>query len=58
MQVKRGLALHYKHYQREQSPTDQQSYAAAEIEASGAKLGLWVNSDHWQPGCFDTKGGG
>ena len=29
-QVKRGLAWHYKQYQREQSPTDQQSDAAAE----------------------------
>ena len=40
-QVKRGLAWHYKQYQREQSPADQQSYAAAEIEARSAKLGLW-----------------
>ena len=36
VQVKRGLAWHYKQYQREQSPTDQQSYAAAEIEARAA----------------------
>ena len=41
VQVKRGLAWHYKQYQREQSHADQQSYAAAEIGARAAKLGLW-----------------
>ena len=40
-QVKRGLAWHYKQYQREQSPADQQSYAAAEIEARQVQAGLW-----------------
>ena len=39
-QINRGLAWHYKQYQREQSPTDQQSYSAAEIEARVMKLGL------------------
>ena len=48
-QVKRGLAWHYKQYQREQSPTDQQSYAAAEIEARAAKLGLWRDADPIPP---------
>ena len=41
VQVKRGLAWHYKKYEREQSPADRQSYAAAEAEARAAKLGLW-----------------
>jgi endonuclease YncB( thermonuclease family) len=41
VQIKRGLAWHYKQYQREQTPTDQQTYAAAEVEARAAKLGLW-----------------
>ena len=45
VQLKRGLAWHYKQYQREQLPTDQQSYAAAEIEARAAKLGLWQDAD-------------
>ena len=40
-QIKRGLVWHYEQYQREQSPTDQKSYAVAEIEARGAKVGLW-----------------
>ena len=55
-QVKRGLAWHYKQYQREQSPTDQQSYAAAEIEARAAKLGLWRDADPVPPWEFRHKG--
>ena len=54
-QVKRGLAWHYKQYQREQSPTDQQSYAAAEIEARAAKLGLWRDADPLPPWGFRHK---
>ena len=56
VQVKRGLAWHYKQYQREQSPTDQQSYAAAEIEARAAKLGLWRDADPMPPWEFRHKG--
>ena len=55
-QVKRGLAWHYKQYQREQSPTDQQSYAAAEIEARATKLGLWRDVDLTPPWEFRHKG--
>ena len=54
--VKRGLAWHYKQYQREQSPTDQQSYAAAEIVASAARLGLWRDVDRTPPWEFRHKG--
>ena len=56
VQVKCGLAWHYKQYQREQSPTDQQSYAAAEIEARAAKLGLWRDADPMLPWEFRRKG--
>jgi endonuclease YncB( thermonuclease family) len=56
VQVKRGLAWHYKQYQREQSPTDQQSYAVAEIEARAAKLGLWRDADPVPPWEFRHKG--
>jgi endonuclease YncB( thermonuclease family) len=49
VQIKRGLAWHYKRYQREQSPTDQQSYAAAEIEARQAQAGLWRDADPMPP---------
>lgn len=51
-QVRRGLAWHYKQYQREQSPTDQQIYAAAESEARAAKLGLWRDADPVPPWRF------
>ena len=56
VQVKRGLAWHYKQYQREQSPTDQQSYAAAEIEAREEKLGLWRDAEPVPPLEFRHKG--
>ena len=55
VQVKRRLAWHYKQYQREQSSTDQQSYAAAEIEARAAKLGLWRDADPMPPWEFRHK---
>lgn len=55
VQVKRGLAWHYKQYQREQSPADQQSYAAAEIEARAAKLGLWRDGAPVAPWDFRHK---
>ena len=56
VQVKRRLAWHYKQYQQEQSSTDQQSYAAAEIEARAAKLGLWRDVDLTPPWEFRHKG--
>ncbi|GAB3483729.1 thermonuclease family protein [Polaromonas eurypsychrophila] len=55
VQVKRGLAWHYKDYQREQSPTDQQSYAAAEVEARAARLGLWRDVEQVPPWEFRNK---
>lgn len=55
VQVKRGLAWHYKQYQREQSPTDQQSYAAAEDAARTAKLGLWREANSMPPWEFRHK---
>jgi endonuclease YncB( thermonuclease family) len=55
VQVKRGLAWHYKQYQREQSPTDQQSYAAAEDLARAAQVGLWRDVDPTPPWEFRHK---
>jgi endonuclease YncB( thermonuclease family) len=49
VQVKRGLTWHYKKYQDEQSPADQQSYAAAEIVARTAQVGLWRDADPMPP---------
>mgnify|MGYP003376898096 CR=1 FL=1 len=56
VQIKRGLAWHYKQYQREQSPTDQQSYAAAEIEARQVQAGLWRDAAPVPPWEFRHKG--
>lgn len=55
-QVKRGLAWHYKQYQREQSPADRKSYAAAEAEARGSKLGLWRDAAPLPPWEFRRNG--
>jgi endonuclease YncB( thermonuclease family) len=49
MQVQRGFAWHYKAYEREQSANDRMAYANAEIEARGAKRGLWANVDPVPP---------
>ena len=40
-QIHRGLAWHYKQYQREQSPADQQTYTDAENSAKEQVIGLW-----------------
>ena len=56
VQIKRGLAWHYKQYQREQSPADRQSYAAAEVEARAAKLGLWRDAAPLPPWEFRRNG--
>ena len=56
VQIKRGLAWHYKQYEREQSPADRQSYAAAEVEARAAKLGLWRDAEPTPPWEFRRKG--
>jgi endonuclease YncB( thermonuclease family) len=41
-QVRRGLAWHYKVYEREQAPGDRLAYAAAEKVARASKTGLWA----------------
>ena len=56
VQIKRGLAWHYKQYEREQSHADRQSYAAAEAEAREAKLGLWRDAKPMPPWEFRHKG--
>lgn len=40
-QIRRGLAWHYKAYEREQSAQDRRAYAAEEDAARGLKAGLW-----------------
>ena len=56
VQIKRGLAWHYKQYEREQSPADRQSYAEAEVEARAAKLGLWRDAAPLPPWHFRRNG--
>jgi endonuclease YncB( thermonuclease family) len=51
-QVKRGLAWHFKAYEREQSTIDRQMYDAQENEAKLAKRGLWIDSDPMPPWKF------
>ena len=43
-QIRRGLAWHYKAYEREQSVEDRRIYADAESIARDALLGLWSAS--------------
>jgi endonuclease YncB( thermonuclease family) len=59
VQVKRGLAWHYKQYQREQSPNDRKLYEAAEDSAKAGRRGLWRDTDPVPPWEFrhtKTKG--
>lgn len=51
-QVKRGLAWHYKAYEREQSPQDRVAYAQAELDARQRRNGLWQDPDPVAPWLF------
>lgn len=42
-QVRRGLAWHYKAYEREQPVEDRTTYSTAEQEARAARIGLWAD---------------
>ena len=57
VQIKRGLAWHYMKYRRE-TPANQQSFAATEIEAREANLGLWRDADQLPPGNLSLSGEG
>ncbi len=54
-QVRRGMAWHYKKYQREQSLEDQRVYSEAEVKARASRLGLWIDSDPIEPSAFRRK---
>jgi endonuclease YncB( thermonuclease family) len=47
--VKRGLAWHYKKYQKEQPLEDRQVYAEAELAAKSKHLGLWADKEPVPP---------
>jgi endonuclease YncB( thermonuclease family) len=51
-QIKRGLAWHYKQYEREQSVEDRSRYADAEKEARIARKGLWLDEQPTEPSKF------
>jgi endonuclease YncB( thermonuclease family) len=43
VQIERGMAWHYKAYEREQLPEDARAYADAEDAAKAAHVGLWAD---------------
>lgn len=49
LQVQRGLAWHYKAYQRDQSQIDLKVYGVAESEAKAARRGLWGDAEPVPP---------
>ena len=51
-QVKRGMAWHYKAYEREQPAVDRKAYSDAENEANAARRGLWSDADPVPPWVF------
>jgi endonuclease YncB( thermonuclease family) len=51
-QLKRGMAWHYKAYQREQSLDDRLAYAAAEKESAASHIGLWQDTEPVPPWVF------
>lgn len=51
-QIKRGLAWHYKDYEREQSVNDRSRYAIAEEQARIARIGLWSEEHQIEPSKF------
>ncbi len=54
-QIKRGLAWHYKEYEREQSAEDRSRYADAEKEARIARVGLWADVQPIEPSKFRRR---
>lgn len=57
-QVRRGLAWHYKEYQKEQSLVDRRTYADAESEARIQRRGLWTLTDPTPPWEYRRSGVG
>ena len=54
-QIRRGMAWHYKDYEREQSAPDRRLYSDAELEARKARRGLWVDREPVPPWDFRRR---
>jgi endonuclease YncB( thermonuclease family) len=54
-QIKRGLAWHYKQYEREQSVEDRSRYADAEKQARIARKELWADVQPIEPSKFRRR---
>jgi endonuclease YncB( thermonuclease family) len=48
-QIKQGMAWHYKAYAREQPTAERDLYAAEEMRAKNASMGLWREPDPVPP---------
>ena len=48
-QIENGLAWHYKKYENEQAEDDRKLYAAAEVRARKARVGLWSDPSPTPP---------
>ncbi len=48
-QIKKGLAWHYKEYQKEQSLSDRRTYTDEEEKSKVQKIGLWIDPDPMPP---------
>lgn len=53
-QIMRGMAWHYKKYEREQSVEDRSRYAIAEEQARIPKMGLWIDVHPIEPSNFKS----
>ena len=51
-QIKRGMAWHYKQYQREQLESDRSLYSDSESVARELKIGLWHDETPIEPSSF------
>jgi endonuclease YncB( thermonuclease family) len=48
-QLKKGMAWHYKAYEREQPPADREVYSSAEELAKAGRVGLWRDAEPQPP---------
>ena len=55
-QITAGLAWHYRYFEKEQTTSERKQYAAAELRARSAKLGLWQSASPTPPWDFRHNG--